>query len=60
MSKMVCTSPTTSLPVELETLVISHLSVGPYAVEEAMFQSVMKYIFTFIEKVRAGTTLKQF
>jgi condensin complex subunit 1 len=40
-----------SLPTKFEVLVISHLSVGPYAVEEDMFQSVMKYIFTFIEKV---------
>jgi condensin complex subunit 1 len=33
-------------------LVISHLSSGEYAVDEENFQSTMKYIFTFIEKVR--------
>jgi len=32
--------------------VISHLSSGEYAVDEDTFQSTMKYIFTFIEKVR--------
>jgi condensin complex subunit 1 len=32
--------------------VISHLSSGDYAVDEDNFQSTMKYIFTFIEKVR--------
>ena len=31
--------------------VISHLSSGEYAVDEENFQSTMKYIFTFIEKV---------
>jgi len=31
--------------------VISHLSSGDYAVDEDNFQSTMKYIFTFIEKV---------
>ena len=31
--------------------VISHLSVGEHALVEENFQSVMKYIFTFIEKV---------
>lgn len=31
--------------------VISHLSVGAHAVEEEAFQSTMKYIFKFIEKV---------
>ena len=31
--------------------VISHLSSGDYAVDEDTFQSTMKYIFTFIEKV---------
>ncbi|KIM23633.1 hypothetical protein M408DRAFT_77324 [Serendipita vermifera MAFF 305830] len=30
--------------------VISHLSVGPHAVDEEIFQSTMKYIFNFIEK----------
>lgn len=33
-------------------LVISHLSVGEHAVDEETFQSTMKYIFSFIEKVR--------
>jgi hypothetical protein len=32
-------------------VVISHLSVGPHAVDEEVFQSTMKYIFNFIEKV---------
>jgi condensin complex subunit 1 len=31
--------------------VISHLSVGPHAVDEEVFQNTMKYIFNFIEKV---------
>ena len=31
--------------------VISHLSVGEHSVDEEAFQSTMKYIFTFIEKV---------
>ena len=31
--------------------VISHLSVGDHSVDEETFQSTMKYIFTFIEKV---------
>lgn len=31
--------------------VISHLSVGDHAVDEETFQSTMKYIFNFIEKV---------
>ncbi|KAF8591370.1 hypothetical protein K439DRAFT_1327448 [Ramaria rubella] len=31
--------------------VISHLSVGEHAVDEEAFQSTMKYIFSFIEKV---------
>ena len=33
-------------------LVISHLSTGDHAVEEEVFQSTLRYIFTFIEKVR--------
>jgi condensin complex subunit 1 len=33
------------------TSVISHLSSGEFAVDEENFQSTMKYIFTFIEKV---------
>lgn len=32
-------------------LVISHLSTGDHAVEEEKFESILKYIFTFIEKV---------
>jgi condensin complex subunit 1 len=31
--------------------VISHLSIGDHAVDEETFQSTMKYIFSFIEKV---------
>jgi condensin complex subunit 1 len=31
--------------------VISHLSVGAHAVDEEAFQSTMRYIFKFIEKV---------
>ena len=31
--------------------VISHLSTGDHAVEEEIFQSTLRYIFTFIEKV---------
>jgi hypothetical protein len=33
-------------------IVISHLSTGDHAVEEDVFQSTLRYIFTFIEKVR--------
>ena len=32
--------------------VISHLSVGDHAMDEEGFQRTMRYIFTFIEKVR--------
>lgn len=32
--------------------IISHLSVGKHAVEEDTYQSIMKYIFRYIEKVR--------
>ena len=32
--------------------VISHLSVGAHSIDEEAFQSTMKYIFAFIEKVR--------
>lgn len=32
--------------------VISHLSVGEHAVDEETFEKTMRYIFTFIEKVR--------
>jgi condensin complex subunit 1 len=31
-------------------LVISHLSTGDHAVEEEIFKSTMRYIFSFIEK----------
>lgn len=31
--------------------VISHLSTGDHVVEEEIFQSTLRYIFTFIEKV---------
>ena len=34
--------------------VISHLSTGEHAVEEEVFQSTLRYIFSFIEKVRQG------
>ncbi|KAI0074195.1 hypothetical protein K474DRAFT_1665696 [Panus rudis PR-1116 ss-1] len=37
--------------------VISHLSVGAHAVEEEVFQSTMKYIFTFIEKEKQAETI---
>ena len=33
--------------------VISHLSTGDHAVEEEIFQSTLRYIFTFIEKVHS-------
>ncbi|KAK7694121.1 hypothetical protein QCA50_003697 [Cerrena zonata] len=37
--------------------VISHLSVGAHAVSEEIFQSTMKYIFTFIEKEKQAETI---
>ncbi|KAG8832801.1 Condensin complex subunit [Serendipita sp. 399] len=37
--------------------VISHLSVGPHAVDEEVFQSTMKYIFNFIEKEKQAENL---
>ncbi|KAG9054632.1 Condensin complex subunit [Serendipita sp. 407] len=37
--------------------VISHLSVGPHAVDEEIFQSTMKYIFNFIEKEKQAENL---
>ena len=40
------------MPADTMRLVISHLSVGEHAVNEDTFQSTMKYIFSFIEKVR--------
>lgn len=37
--------------------VISHLSIGAHAVDEDMFERTMRFIFTFIDKVRwPGTT----
>lgn len=35
--------------------VISHLSVGKFRVEEEEFERVMRFIFTFIEKVRLAS-----
>lgn len=32
--------------------VISHLSTGEHAVSEEMFQNTLRYIFSFIDKVR--------
>ena len=37
--------------------VISHLSVGAHAVDETVFQSTMKFIFNFIEKVSRSIIL---
>ncbi|KAH9836066.1 non-SMC mitotic condensation complex subunit 1-domain-containing protein [Rhodofomes roseus] len=37
--------------------VISHLSVGAHAVEEAIFQSTMRYIFNFIEKEKQAENI---
>lgn len=37
--------------------VISHLSTGDHAVDEETFQSTLKYIFKFIEKVRIVVTV---
>lgn len=37
--------------------VISHLSVGEHAVSEEVFQSTMRYIFTFIEKERQAENI---
>ena len=34
--------------------VISHLSIGGHAVDEETFERTMRFIFTFIEKVRGG------
>lgn len=34
--------------------IISHLSVGKHAVDEEMYQRIMKYIFRYIEKVRTN------
>ena len=41
------------LPHTRARTVISHLSVGDHAMDEEGFQRTMRYIFTFIEKVRA-------
>ena len=38
--------------------VISHLSIGEHALDEEAFQRTMRYIFTFIEKVRAILTVR--
>jgi condensin complex subunit 1 len=35
--------------------VISHLSVGKFKVDEESFEKTMRFIFTFIEKVRIST-----
>ena len=40
------------LESKLCSIVISHLSTGEHAVEEEVFKSTLRYIFTFIEKVR--------
>lgn len=37
--------------------VISHLSVGTHAVEEDVFETTMKFIFTFIEKDRQAEAI---
>ncbi|KAG9309978.1 non-SMC mitotic condensation complex subunit 1-domain-containing protein [Chiua virens] len=37
--------------------VISHLSSGEHAVEEKVFQSTMRYIFTFIEKEKQAENI---
>ncbi|GHJ88861.1 hypothetical protein NliqN6_5263 [Naganishia liquefaciens] len=37
--------------------VISHLSVGTHAVEEDVFETTMKFIFTFIEKERQAEAI---
>ncbi|KAL6299950.1 non-SMC mitotic condensation complex subunit 1-domain-containing protein [Sparassis latifolia] len=37
--------------------VISHLSVGAHAVEEPVFQSTMRYIFSFIEKEKQAENI---
>ncbi|KAI8974763.1 non-SMC mitotic condensation complex subunit 1-domain-containing protein [Trametes punicea] len=37
--------------------VISHLSVGAHAIDEEVFQSTMKYIFTFIEKEKQAENI---
>ncbi|CCM04752.1 uncharacterized protein FIBRA_06942 [Fibroporia radiculosa] len=37
--------------------VISHLSVGAHAVDEPVFQSTMRYIFTFIEKEKQAENI---
>ncbi|KAF8155920.1 non-SMC mitotic condensation complex subunit 1-domain-containing protein [Crassisporium funariophilum] len=37
--------------------VISHLSTGDHAVEEEVFQSTLRYIFTFIEKEKQAESI---
>ena len=41
-------------------IVISHLSVGQHAVDEETFQSTMKYIFSFVEKVESFLSFSRF
>jgi hypothetical protein len=45
------TTPALTHTYSLFLLVISHLSTGEHAVDEETFKSILKYIFTFIEKV---------
>lgn len=44
-------SPFVSIFDSIICLVISHLSTGEHAVDEEAFQSTLRYIFRFIEKV---------
>jgi condensin complex subunit 1 len=44
-------------PARTVPTVISHLSVGEHAMDEEGFQRTMRYIFTFIEKVRCASLL---
>ncbi|KAJ7598958.1 non-SMC mitotic condensation complex subunit 1-domain-containing protein [Mycena floridula] len=37
--------------------IISHLSIGEHAVDEATFQSTLKYIFSFIEKEKQAENI---
>jgi hypothetical protein len=38
--------------------IISHLSVGQHAVDEEMFEKIMKTVFGYIEKVRRGWIIR--
>ncbi|KAF9536741.1 hypothetical protein CPC08DRAFT_771461 [Agrocybe pediades] len=38
-------------------VLISHLSTGDHAVEEEVFQSTLRYIFTFIEKEKQAESI---